>query len=295
MVCKKCGAELPYNSKVCKVCGTVISAGNGFETQTERFNRIVNEVQSSKSENEPLNKLLEDLLAEVKEKPEAYATYKPQSQSGTTNQPLRQQTASPLTQQSKATSPLRQQTASPLTQQSKATSPLRQQTASPLTQQAKATSPLRQQTASPLTQQAKATSYSRPQATTQSRQTGDVRTVYKSGYQSARTNPPIRQTPASKPDSYGFKNQEQDEWLDPEAVREIWGTNNTNARPTRYEQQDDMLPDGSPDWLNEIRAEEQEEEKPRFSLANHPLIAGTIMTLAVVVISAISIVVIWNV
>lgn len=97
--------------------------------------------------------------------------------------------------------------------------------------------------------------------------------------------------------SYNFKNdveqkEDDDEWLNPEAIKEIWNVSQGNNQP----QKEDLLPDGTPEWFDEIRQEEEYEEyKSKFHITEHPLIVTSLVAFLMVIISIISIVTILNV
>lgn len=95
--------------------------------------------------------------------------------------------------------------------------------------------------------------------------------------------------------SYNDDNPKQEEeWLNAEAINEIW-----NVPQSHHEienSSDELLPDGTPEWLNEIKQEEEYQEyKSKFHLMEHPLICATLVAFLMVVISIISIIIIWNV
>ena len=57
-------------------------------------------------------------------------------------------------------------------------------------------------------------------------------------------------------------NQENEEWLNEEAIKEIWNVPQSVNEP---EPNEDLLPDGTPEWLDEIKQEEEYEEyKSKF-------------------------------
>ena len=88
-------------------------------------------------------------------------------------------------------------------------------------------------------------------------------------------------------------NQENEEWLNEEAIKEIWNVPQNVNEP---EPNEDLLPDGTPEWLDEIKQEEEYEEyKSKFHITEHPLILTSIVALFMVIFSIISIIVIWNV
>ena len=61
-------------------------------------------------------------------------------------------------------------------------------------------------------------------------------------------------------------------------------------------QKEDLLPDGTPEWFDEIRQEEEYEEyKSKFHITEHPLIVTSLVAFLMVIISIISIVTILNV
>ncbi len=97
--------------------------------------------------------------------------------------------------------------------------------------------------------------------------------------------------------SYNFKNdveqkEDDDEWLNPEAIKEIWNVPQGNNQPPK----EDLLPDGTPEWFDEIRQEEEYEEyKSKFHITEHPLIVTSLVAFLMVIISIISIVTILNV
>ncbi len=94
--------------------------------------------------------------------------------------------------------------------------------------------------------------------------------------------------------SYNDK-QENEEWLNPEAIEEIWNTPQGVNEPVQN-QDDDLLPDGTPEWLDEIKREEEYEEyRSKFHIMEHPLILTSIVAFLMLLISIISIVIIWNV
>ena len=62
------------------------------------------------------------------------------------------------------------------------------------------------------------------------------------------------------------------------------------------EPNEDLLQDGTHEWLDEIKQEEEYEEyKRKFHITEHPLILTSIVALFMVIFSIISIIVIWNI
>lgn len=87
--------------------------------------------------------------------------------------------------------------------------------------------------------------------------------------------------------------QEEEEWLNPEAISEIW--NIPQGANENQNTDEDLLPDGTPAWLDEIKQEEEYQEyKSKFHLMEHPLIFTSIVAFLMLITSIILIVVIWN-
>lgn len=92
--------------------------------------------------------------------------------------------------------------------------------------------------------------------------------------------------------SYNDKQESEEEWLNPEAIKEIWNVPQNVDEP---EQNEDLLPDGTPEWLDEIKQEEEYEEyRSKFHIMEHPLILTSIVAFCMAIFSIISIIVIWN-
>lgn len=84
------------------------------------------------------------------------------------------------------------------------------------------------------------------------------------------------------------KNREQtnDEWLNDEALREIQNISK-EPEPVQSYEDDQMLPDGKPEWLEQIKQEEEEERyRQSFHFFDHPVLVTSIVAFIMAVASA---------
>lgn len=206
MFCTKCGAEISDNAQFCTVCGTTIEniSKEQSESETERLERVIKEINGQK----PLNKLLDELLSDVKEQPELYATYKTENLDSDINQQKDFYQVSDLLNGENKSSNINNQFDE------------------------------------------------------------------KNSINMMKKNKNIT------------NKETNEEWLDEDAVREIQSIARKESVEQVSNNHDEMLPDGIPDWLDEIKAEEEEElYRQKFHLFEHPILVTSIVAFLMLISS----------
>lgn len=203
MFCTKCGAKMyDDNAEFCSVCGAALKQQNNstsYESETEKINRLVDEIKQEQKEEKSVNDLFNDFLKELENKSQEYK--------------------SDFTQKDIQPNPVE----------------------------------------------------SKPVIEPQ---------VIKSKTTLVEPKPIQLKTANTK--------QTEEEWLDPEAIQEIWSVPQNNIKP----QNQTLPPVEQTDWIDDINEDEYEN---KFHLMEHPLIFTSIVAFFMAMISILSIVVIWNV